>query len=87
MTNTPITPSLSTITTTTTNRVTRWHCTKCDFSGLVLNNLPPLYCVRPHNNPTVATKLLGGQDKDTGDKFSGETVYPGSLKTKLVSEK
>ncbi len=86
MPNTPTNPSLSTIETTTTNNITRWHCTKCSFSGLVINNLPPLYCVRPHNS-TVATKLLGKQNSNTGDKFSGETVYPGSLKAKLVSEK
>lgn len=86
MPNTPTNPSLSTIATTTSNNITRWHCTECNFKGLVTNNLPPLYCVRPHS-PTVATELLGSQDRDTSDTFAGETIYPGSLKTTLKSER
>jgi len=68
----PIT--LSTIRTTTTNNVTRWHCTDCYFSGIVLNNLPPLYCVRPHR--TVATQLFGNQNSNTKEREFGEEIYP-----------
>jgi len=84
--------NLSTIVITTRGT---WYCSKCSMLGVLVNNTAPLYCIRNHalkppqvsTTNTLATKLFGKQDSNTKQQEFGETIYPGSLKTKLVSER